>query len=169
MSTTDSPPSGRLPDCLTEAGVSAKDSSIVIELTIKAAPMSLATKATVYLLEQDTNVTDTIRGLCDEKSMLLECFSNSSELLMAIQSRKPDCIIAENDKESEEAIKLLEALNEDEYDIPFIVLGHHNDVHTAVAAIKAGAVDYIEKPVIYGRLAEHFNQVIGGGGEAAAV
>ncbi|WOG26475.1 response regulator [Endozoicomonas sp. 8E] len=167
MSTTEFPFSGRIPDYPAEAGVSAKDTSIVIELTIKAAPMSLATKATVYLLEQDTNVTDTIRGLCDEKSMLLKCFSNSSELLMAMQAIKPDCIIAENEKESKEAIKLLEALNEGEHDIPVIVLGHHNDVHTAVAAIKAGAVDYIEKPVIYGRLAEHFNQVIGGGGAAA--
>ncbi|MGI9280623.1 MAG: response regulator [Endozoicomonas sp.] len=129
--------------------------------------MSLATKATVYLLEQDTNVTDTIRGLCDEKSMLLECFSNNNELLTAMQGVNPDCIIAANEKESEEAIQLLEALNEGEHDIPVIILGHHNDVHTAVAVIKAGAVDYIEKPVIYGRLAEHFNQVIRGEGAAA--
>ncbi len=121
--------------------------------------MSLATKATVYLLEQDTNVTDTIRGLCDEKSMRLECFNSSSELLMAMQGVHPDCIIAANEKESEEAVQLLEALNEGEYDIPVIILGQHNDMHTAVAAIKAGAIDYIEKPVIYGRLAEHFNQI----------
>ncbi|WP_062266352.1 response regulator [Endozoicomonas arenosclerae] len=129
--------------------------------------MSLATKATVYLLEQDTNVTDTIRSLCDEKSMLLECFSNNRELLTAMQGVNPACIIAANEKESKEAVQLLEALNEGEYDIPVIILGHHNDVHTAVAVIKAGAVDYIEKPVIYGRLAEHFNQVINGERAAA--
>ena len=126
--------------------------------------MSLATQATVYLLEQDTNVTDTIRSLCNEKSMLLECFSSNNELLTAMQGLNPACIIAANEKESREAIHLLEALSASKHNIPVIILGHHNDVHTAVAAIKAGAVDYIEKPVIYGRLAEHFNQVMNGGG-----
>ncbi|KEQ19772.1 response regulator [Endozoicomonas numazuensis] len=160
MSYSRDPSFCRVPDYPLKQTSLTDDSSTVIELTIKAVPMSLATKVTVYLLEQDTNVTDTIRSLCDEKSMLLECFNNNRDLLTAMQDVTPDCIIAANEKESKEALQLLEALNEGEHNIPVIVLGHHNDLHTAVAVIKAGAVDYIEKPVIYGRLAEHFNQII---------
>ncbi len=43
---------------------------------------------------------------------------------------------------------------------PVIILGLHNDFTSAVAAIKAGALDFIEKPTIYGRLAERLNTVV---------
>lgn len=122
--------------------------------------MSLARKATVYLLEQDAGITDTIRGLCDEKSIQLECFGTHTELLTAMKGSRPCCIVAANDAYEGQAIDLLETLDSCEPNVPVIILGHHNDVHTAVAVIKAGAMDYIEKPVIYGRLAENFNQVI---------
>ncbi|MGI9276208.1 MAG: response regulator [Endozoicomonas sp.] len=121
--------------------------------------MSLATKATVYLLEQDTGITNTIRSLCDEKSMELECFASGHELLGAMDGQLPACIVAANDQPDGQAIALLEALDNRSQKIPVIILGHHSDVSSAVAAIKAGAMDYIEKPTIYGRLAEHFSQM----------
>ena len=121
--------------------------------------MNLATTATVYLLEQDTDITDTIRSLCEEKSLSLHCFQSDNELLKAIESTKPSCIIAANDRPTGQALNLLGLLGHREDKVPVIILGHHSDVASAVAAIKAGAIDYIEKPTIYGRLAEHFNQV----------
>ena len=54
----------------------------------------------------------------------------------------------------------MDELTRRETPLPVIILGDHNDVSSAVAAIKAGAIDYIEKPTIYGRLAEHLNQVL---------
>ncbi len=122
--------------------------------------MNLATPTTVYLLEQDTAITDTIRSLCEEKSLSLHCFQSDNELLEAIESTQPLCIIAANDKPRGQALTLLTLLNNREVPTPVIILGHHSDVASAVAAIKAGAIDYIEKPTIYGRLSEHFNQVI---------
>lgn len=122
--------------------------------------MSLAKQATVYLLEKDTGITDTIRSLCDEKSMLLECFESDQELLHAVEGSNPVCIVAANDEPTGQALALMVALDSQHQDIPVIILGGHNDVSSAVAAIKAGAIDYIEKPVIYGRLAEHFNQAM---------
>ncbi len=122
--------------------------------------MNLALTATVYLLEQDTDITETIRSLCDEKSLMLECFQTSSALIDAVHKRSPACVIVANDKPCGQALGLLSSLNDKESIIPVIILGDHSDIASAVAAIKAGAIDYIEKPVIYGRLAEHFNQFI---------
>ncbi|MCW7554009.1 response regulator [Endozoicomonas gorgoniicola] len=122
--------------------------------------MNLAKQAIVYLLEKDTSITDTIRSLCDEKSMMLECFDSGPELLRAIDLQVPACIVAADNVPVGHALTLMEALDACHQDIPVIILGEHSDVSSAVAAIKAGAIDYIEKPVIYGRLAEHFNQAL---------
>ncbi|MGB1271705.1 MAG: response regulator [Endozoicomonas sp.] len=122
--------------------------------------MNLAHNTIVYLLEQDTGITETIRSLCDEKSMQLKCFQTLLELLQAVRDGQPSCIIAANDQPSGQALSLMQGLSNQEQKVPVIILGHHNDVSSAVAAIKAGALDYIEKPIIYGRLAEQLNQVV---------
>ena len=144
------------------AMVAAKQPNIGTDHSLysKAAHMNLATPATVYLLEQDTEITDTIRSLCEEKSFSLRCFQSDNELMQAMDSSQPSCVIAANDQPMGQALDLLASLENREEQVPVIILGHHSDVASAVAAIKAGAIDYIEKPTIYGRLAEHFNQFI---------
>ena len=124
--------------------------------------MTLASQSFVYLLEQDTEITQTIRTLCEEKSLQLLCFESSQALLAAIQQATPSCIISANDSPYGQALNLMGELAANDQTIPVIILGEHNDVYGAVAAIKAGALDYIEKPVVYGRLAENLNQVING-------
>ena len=124
--------------------------------------MNLATDFLVYLLEKDTEITKTIHDLCNEKSLQLHCFVSGSELLDAIRNKQPSCIISANDQPNGQALNLMDELASHEQKIPVIILGGHNDVASAVAAIKAGAVDYIEKPTIYGRLAENLNKVIKG-------
>lgn len=121
--------------------------------------MNLANHCSVYLLEQDSGTAETIRNLCLEKSLKLTCFSSLLELLNAVKSDQPSCIIAANDQPRGQALNLMQDLAIENHQVPVIILGHHNDLTSAVAAIKAGAVDYIEKPTIYGRLAEQLNAV----------
>ena len=124
--------------------------------------MNLATEFLVYLLEKDTEITKTIHDLCNEKSLQLHCFDSGNELLNAIRDEQPSCIITANDQPNGQALSLMDKLASHEQQIPVIILGGHNDIAGAVAAIKAGAIDYIEKPTIYGRLAENLNKVIKG-------
>ncbi len=114
----------------------------------------------IYLLEQDRATTEIICKLCQEKSLALSCFSSEFELLSALKYSQPSCIIVANDKPRGQALSLMQDLTCANHQVPVIILGHHNDVSGAVAAIKAGALDYIEKPTIYGRLAEQLNQVV---------
>lgn len=122
--------------------------------------MNLATEFLVYLLEKDTEVAKTVHDLCHEKSLQLHCFDSDNALLDAVHNEQPSCIISANDQPKGQAISLMLELDSHEQKIPVIILGGHNDVAGAVAAIKAGAIDYIEKPVIYGRLSENLNKVI---------
>ena len=122
--------------------------------------MNQAPFRSIYLLEQDPTTTEIIRNLCQEKSLVLSCFSSGCELLSTLESNQPSCIIVANDQPHGQAFTLMQAMSSANHQLPVIILGHHNDVSGAVAAIKAGALDYIEKPTIYGRLAEQLNQVI---------
>lgn len=125
-----------------------------------AAFMNLAIYRSVYLLEQDSGTTEIIRRLCQEKSLGLVCFRSAVDLMKAVEADQPYCIIAANDQPQGQALALMECLTNANKQVPVIILGHHNDVTSAVAAIKAGALDYIEKPTIYGRLAEQLNVVV---------
>lgn len=122
--------------------------------------MNLAIYRSVYLLEQDSGTTEAIRRLCQEKSLGLVCFRSALEVIEAVKADQPSCIIAANDQPQGQALALMEGLAIENKQVPVIILGHHNDVTSAVAAIKAGALDYIEKPTIYGRLAEQLNVVV---------
>ncbi len=113
----------------------------------------------VYLLEQDNEIKETIRGLCDEKSLHLKVFHQHNELLSAIKNLTPGCIVVASEEQGDRVLELVRHISENAKGVPVVVLGTHNDLNTAVAVIKLGAVDYIEKPVISGRLAEHFNQI----------
>lgn len=124
-----------------------------------AAFMNLALHCLVYLLEQDSVTTEAIRLLCQKKSLKLVCFRSAPELMEAVKADQPSCIIAANDHPHGQALALMKGLASENKQVPVIILGHHNDVTSAVAAIKAGALDYIEKPTIYGRLAERLNAV----------
>ncbi|MRI33793.1 hypothetical protein EOPP23_12435 [Endozoicomonas sp. OPT23] len=119
----------------------------------------MAINEVVYLLEQDNETKETIRGLCDEQSLHLKVFNQHNELMSAVQDQTPGCIVAASQEQSENVVELVKHISENNTGVPIVVLGNHNDLNTAVAVIKLGAADYIEKPVISGRLAEHFSQL----------
>ena len=122
--------------------------------------MNLAIHRSVYLLEQDSGTTEAIRRLCQEKSLALVCFHSILELVEAVRADQPSCIIAANDQPQGQALALMAGLANENNQAPVIIPGLHNDFTSAVAAIKAGALDFIEKPTIYGRLAERLNTVV---------
>ncbi|MDP0562502.1 MAG: response regulator [Candidatus Endonucleobacter sp. (ex Gigantidas childressi)] len=122
--------------------------------------MNLRTTATIYLLEPDAGTTKTIRSLCAEKALSLHCFQSDDELMKAMEFTQPSCVIVAMDKPMRGALYLLTSLITRGGQVPVIMLGLHSDIASAVKAIRAGAIDYIEKPTIYGRLAEHLNNII---------
>lgn len=121
--------------------------------------MTRTSTPAIFLLEQDASVADSIRTLCHKKLLSLASFDSCDSLLKALETDTPSCIIVANDQPTGQALTLMSHLNEQEHDVPVIILGSHNDIHSAVASIKAGALDYIDKPVIYGRLVERLTQL----------
>lgn len=91
----------------------------------------------------------------------MKSFDSMQTLIDALNSEVPAILIAsssaDNVENSSSTLLDIKAINNE---LPIIVLGDPSDLNGAVTAIKAGAIDYIEKPVISGRLKEHFRQLI---------
>ncbi len=118
-------------------------------------------KATVFLLKQDAATTGTISEICENQQLGMQSFDSTQTLIEALNGETPSVLIASSSADSVEksssSLLDIKAINKE---LPIIVLGDPSDLNGAVTAIKAGAIDYIEKPVIAGRLKEHFRQLI---------
>lgn len=72
--------------------------------------------------------------------------SNGVEALQMAQKEKPDIIIADLVMPGIDGIELTKRIKELSPDIPIIIITAYGSIATAIAAIKEGAYDYIEKP-----------------------
>lgn len=121
--------------------------------------MSPTNKGLVFLLERDDAVVSEISELCAAKSMDFVHYTDQATMMTALSRQTPAVIIAANGESNGQVFNLLDVLQDADYHIPVIILGRHLDLQSAVAAIKSGALDYIEKPVIYGKLAEQLTNI----------
>ena len=73
--------------------------------------MQQAIHILVYLLEQDTETTETIRKLCNEKSIQLQCYLSHDELIDALDNSRPSCIIAATDSSDDRTLDILDIVS----------------------------------------------------------
>jgi FixJ family two-component response regulator len=108
----------------------------------------------IFLLDDDPGVRGTLRITLGNVGYKVVCFANDRALFKAIRQRTPACIILDAGLRGRSGIETLKYLTG--YPAPVIMVSWHEDIPTAVNAIKCGAVDFIQKPFrgdeIIGRL-----------------
>ena len=109
----------------------------------------------VFLLENDQTVTNAIMSLCEQDQLTLCCFSSWEDMEEKLEVYTPSYLIMSNALcQTPERVSHISNAG-----VPVIILGKQHDLNGAVASIQAGAIDYIEKPVVRGRLAEHISRL----------
>jgi FixJ family two-component response regulator len=76
----------------------------------------------------------------------VETFATAREFLDAYEAGSPGCLLLDIRMPGMSGLELQAELRRRQLDLPVIVLTGHGDVKVAVHAMKAGAVDFIEKP-----------------------
>ncbi|OQX34468.1 MAG: hypothetical protein B0D91_12440 [Oceanospirillales bacterium LUC14_002_19_P2] len=122
--------------------------------------MRNAKRNTVYLLDEDTAVRDTVNSLCTSRQLQMQHFTCAQQLIAQLDENQPAFLITAYQVSDMLVTDLLAEIQQREPSLPVIVLGEHSNVSSAVEFIRAGALDYIEKPVYSGRLVEHFNMLV---------
>src|ERR1700758_2652653 len=100
----------------------------------------------VYIVDDDEAVRDSLSVLLESRAYAVRSFGSAPEFLAAAASLPVGCLIADIRMPEMDGLELQQCLIERDLDFPLIVITGHGDVPLAVRAMKAGAVDFIEKP-----------------------
>src|SRR5689334_17154208 len=100
----------------------------------------------VFVVDDDADQRDSLCALLESAGVASEAHESARAFLGAYQPGRSGCLIADIRMPDMDGLELQEELNRRNAGLPVIVVTGHADVPLAVRAMKAGAVDLIEKP-----------------------
>ncbi len=114
----------------------------------RAQGMPLASMSpTIYVVDDDEQVRGAIGAVLEDEGRLVETYASCEAFLLAFRPGKPACLLVDAYLPGMSGLDLLERLRTDGHRLPAIMITGNSDVAMAVEAMKAGALDFIEKPV----------------------
>ncbi len=108
----------------------------------------------ILIVDDERDICILIAGILEDEGYVARRAYNSAEAIEAIRQRRPTLIILDVwlQGSDHDGIELLELVKRDDATIPVVMISGHGTIDTAVAAIKSGAYDFIEKPFKSDRL-----------------
>lgn len=100
----------------------------------------------VFIVDDDTAVRDSLRALLESAGLEVEDYDSATAFLAAAAPGQGVCLVADIRMPDMDGLSLQEELVRRNVGLPVIVVTGHGDVPLAVRAMKAGAIDFIEKP-----------------------
>ena len=103
-------------------------------------------KATVFVVDDDTSVRTALKRLIQSLGLEVETFDTAHAFLQHESHHGPACLVLDIRMPGASGIELQEHLARAGVEIPIIFITGHGNIPMSVKAMKAGAVDFIEKP-----------------------
>lgn len=101
---------------------------------------------TVFVVDDDAAVRRFLRGLIASVGLRVEDYASAAEFLADFETGTPGCLLLDIRMPGMSGLELQRELTDRSVRLPIIILTGHADVQVAVHAMKAGAIDFIEKP-----------------------
>jgi FixJ family two-component response regulator len=101
---------------------------------------------TVFIVDDDVAVCDSIQELVESVGLRAESYTSGQAFLDHYQPERSGCLVLDVRMAGMSGLVLQEKLKERGNRIPVIIITGHADVPMAVHALKAGAVDFVQKP-----------------------
>jgi|SRR4051812_44126920 two-component system response regulator FixJ len=115
---------------------------------------------TVIIVDDDADVRDSLQALLQSAGYKARLFDSAGALLASFQPDEAGCIIADIRMPDMDGLTLQSKLTEQKNTLPVIIITGHGDVPLAVRAMKAGALDFIEKPFDDDRLLDSVRRAL---------
>ncbi len=100
----------------------------------------------IYVVDDDEAVRESLQWLLESVSLPVRTFASAQEFLDAYDPDCGGCVVLDVRMPGMSGLEVQKRLAEIEHSLPVIIITGHGDVPMAVRALKAGAVDFIEKP-----------------------
>jgi two-component system response regulator FixJ len=115
---------------------------------------------TIFLIDDHASVRDALREMLGVLGYAVKAYESADTFLAMVDKREPGCIVADVRMPGTDGIGLVRELSRRGIAMPIVLISGHADVPMAVAAIKAGAQDFIEKPVDDRKLVAAINRAL---------
>ena len=110
--------------------------------------------AEILIVDDEADIRDLVAGILEDEGYVARTARNSDDALASIVARRPNLIFLDIWLQGSklDGLQLLDILKAEHPEIPIVMISGHGNIETAVAAIKHGAYDFIEKPFKADRL-----------------
>ena len=102
--------------------------------------------ATVFVVDDDPAIRQSLRWLIESVGLNVKVFSTAQEFLEGYDPSTPGCLVLDIRMPGMSGLDLQNELATRKIQVPIIIITGHAEVPVAVRALKAGAMDFIEKP-----------------------
>ena len=108
----------------------------------------------ILIVDDEEDIRDLISGILADEGYATRVAGDSESALAAVRARRPQLVILDIWLQGSklDGIEVLEVLTHEHPDLPVVMISGHGTIETAVASIKKGAYDFIEKPFKSDRL-----------------
>lgn len=100
----------------------------------------------VYIVDDDSAIRDALSFLMKSIGFESKAYASAETFLNQANFDRPGCLVVDVRMHGMSGLELQQVLNERGIALPVIIITGHGDVPMAVQAMKAGAVDFLEKP-----------------------
>lgn len=100
----------------------------------------------VYIVGDDSTLRDTLRRLLESVGLRALGFADAAAFLVAYQADTPGCLLLDIRVSGRNSLTSQKYLHDQGINAPVVIITAHGNVAMAVAAMKQGAMDFIEKP-----------------------
>jgi two-component system nitrogen regulation response regulator NtrX len=108
----------------------------------------------ILIVDDEADIRELVSGILQDEGYLTRTARDSDDAINAVSTRRPNLVFLDIWLQGSrlDGLQLLDALKLQHPEMPVVMISGHGNIETAVAAIKQGAYDFIEKPFKADRL-----------------
>src|SRR5438094_9209951 len=108
----------------------------------------------ILIVDDEADIRDLVAGILEDEGFKTRTARDSDSALAEIANRRPHLVFLDIWLQGSklDGLQLLEQIKKDHPEVPVVMISGHGNIETAVAAIRRGAYDFIEKPFKADRL-----------------
>jgi len=114
----------------------------------------------VFVVDDDASVREALQRLVRSAGLSVEAFASAEEFLNRPRADAPCCLLLDVRLPNLSGLDVQRRMAEANNEIPIVFITGHGDIPTTVRAMKAGAVEFLTKPLVEGDVLESIRQAI---------
>lgn len=123
-------------------------------------PKSKESEAIIAIVDDDASVREGLQSLIRSAGWRVETFASAQEFWGRLADEAPSCLILDLQLPGLSGLDLQERMAEAGLEIPIVFLTGHGNIPASVQAMKAGAIEFLTKPIDDDKLLQAIQQAV---------